>query len=133
MRDALHQAVEQNPALKQQLWWSPPDTDRIHPTCIGSRCALAPSPAAKGQKLGHRTTVIRDGALAIAFRGLLRHRFMAELVIGHFQDLASSVLMAHIMAEREGSALPILDQVMLSPPVPSLWLGIELQQRSPSC
>ena len=37
MRDALHQAVEDFPALKQQIWWSPPDTDRIHPTCVGSR------------------------------------------------------------------------------------------------
>lgn len=37
MRDAMHQAVEDNPALRQQIWWSPPDTDRIHPTCVGSR------------------------------------------------------------------------------------------------
>lgn len=48
---------------------------------------------------------------------------MADLVIGHFQDLAAAVLMAHIMAEREGVPLPILEQVRpplvaeLRPPV----------------
>lgn len=48
---------------------------------------------------------------------------MADLVIGHFQDLAAAVLMAHIMAERSGQALPILEQVRpplvsdLRPPV----------------
>ena len=91
-------------------------------SCSSSSC--------QGSALGPHTTVMRNGALAIAVRGLLCHRFMAELVIGHFQDLASSVLMAHIMAEREGSALPILDQVMLSRPIPTLWLGNELQERS---
>lgn len=42
-------------------------------------------------------------------------RFMADLVIGHFQDLAAAVLMAHIMAEREGQSQPILEQV--KPPI----------------
>lgn len=50
-------------------------------------------------------------------------RFMADLVIGHFQDIAAAVLLAHIMAEREGTSLPILEQVKpplvteLRPPV----------------
>ena len=48
---------------------------------------------------------------------------MADLVIGHFQDLAAGVLLAHIMAEREGARLPIAEQVKpplvtdLRPPV----------------
>ena len=88
-------------------------------------------PRAQTGASNHSHEQHRASAIAVRqVRGWLRHRFMAELVIGHFQDLASSVLMAHIMAEREGAALPILDQVTLSPPAPTLWFGIELQQRS---
>ena len=36
MRNSLHTMVDTQPALLDQIWWPMP-SDRLHPTCVGTK------------------------------------------------------------------------------------------------